>query len=149
MTQDSMTSLVQSIDARRAEAYHAADRERIHAQICAKHGDLDTFSDKLKLHLMLSPLSYKADVDKLWVRARDTQWRFEPVLDWTRDRYGTRVLVIPAGSGAGKSTISAALLSHGLTKDLIAAHHFFKYNDQRRLDMVAHVKSMAHQLAVK
>ena len=142
-----MASMVQSLDASKAKAYHDADRERIHQQVCDEHGDLDTFSGKLKLHLMLSPLSYKADIDKLWKRAADTQWNFERIAAWAQDPNGTRMLVIPAGSGTGKSTISAALLSHGATRGLIAAHHFFKYNDQRRLDMVALIKSLAHQLA--
>jgi hypothetical protein len=142
-----MADLVESIDASKAEAFALSDKQRIHGEISRMLGSLATFTGKLRLHLMLSPLSYKADVDRLWKRAAGTQWNFERIAAWAQDPNGTRMLVIPAGSGTGKSTISAALLSHGATRGLIAAHHFFKYNDQRRLDMVALIKSLAHQLA--
>lgn len=179
MSSDRMAALVQSLDARKADAFMPADREKIRGQICDHHGDLATFSAKLKLRLLLSPLGYKADVDKLLERSRSTQWDLRPVARWAADPAGSRVLVIPAGSGTGKSTISAVLVSacwkadaegnrnlvmqdgadmeapnaplaptdQSGPKKLIDAHHFFKYNDQRRLDLVAVIKSLAYQLA--
>ncbi len=50
-----------------------------------------------------------------------------------------------------QSTISAALVSPQLVdqaQGLITAYHFVRYSDQRRLDPVRIVRSLAHQLAL-
>ena len=54
----------------------------------------------------------------------------------------------PYSTWQGKSTISAVLCS-GSLKDRITAHHFLKHNDQRRLEPVRIIKSLAFQLAFR
>ncbi len=58
----------------------------------------------------------------------------------------SRALVVVAGAGEGKSTISAALVT-GALRERFAAYHFFKYNDARRQEAVQVLKSLAFQLA--
>ena len=149
MSNAQMAQLVQGLNASEAGAFSQADKERIHKEIIATHGSLGQFSAKLKLRLMLNPLSYQADISMLMQRSASTQWTFQPVVEWLKDNRPerTRMLCIPAGAGTGKSTISAALLTQRETSVHIAAHHFFKYNDQRNLDALAAVRTLAHQLA--
>ncbi|PNH10474.1 WD repeat domain-containing protein, partial [Tetrabaena socialis] len=109
------------------------------------------FNEMLKLQLMLQPLSYKVDVQRLQARAAGTAWEFGPVRAWLGG--GARLLSVLAGAGEGKSTLSAALVEElGGGRDCVLAYHFLKYNDQRRagrLDPVLMVKSLAFQLAIQ
>lgn len=160
-----MAGLYSTIDASKAQAFSPADTLRIHGEIIAVHGSLDEFSAKLKLRLLLDPLSHAIDITTLSKRSGSdmSQWDFSRVAGWLHAApaaaqdgggagaaaasAGSRVLCVSAGAGTGKSTISAALLSHPDTQPHIAAYHFLKYNDRRRLDMVRVVKSLAFQLA--
>lgn len=141
-----------TIDASKAHAFSPADTKRIQAEIIQQHGGLEAFSSKLKLRLLLDPLSYTTDLALLAARGGDPQlWNFHAVQAWLQAKKPetTRVLVIAAGAGTGKSCCSAALLSHEEMGKAVAAHHFIKYNDQRRLDIVRIIKSLAYQLAAR
>lgn len=105
---------------------------------------------------MLQPLSYKGSLQVLLDRAEaaGTRWNFDAVANWLHDSSGARVLVIPAGAGTGKSSISAALAmasggadEQGGPSPLVHAHHFLKYDDQRRLDVVRIIMNLSLQLA--
>lgn len=73
----------------------------------------------------------------------------------------SRMLCISGGAGEGKSTIAAVLCSGAAETTMtqqdqqrasvgrVAAHHFLKYSDQRRLDPVRIVKSLAFQIATR
>jgi hypothetical protein len=142
-TPEGLANVFNTIDASKAKAYCPKDTTRIHSDIVEKHCSLANFSAMLKLRLLLDPLSYTSDTSKLTEQSIAQVWNFESVDVWLKDPNGSRLLVVPAGAGTGKSTISAALIAKGV----VTAYHFFKYNDQRRLDMVRVIKSLAHQLA--
>ncbi len=56
--------------------------------------------------------------------------------------------LIRAGAGTGKSTVTAKLLAHVVERGSpAAAVHFIKHSDQRRLEPVNMIKSIAFQLA--
>lgn len=155
LTPYEVTSAFSTIDVQKAEAFSAADKERIHADIIREHHGLGVFNERLKLRLVLKPLSHAADVKRLAARAAGTQWTLDAVTAWMADTASRqRVLVIPAGAGAGKSTISAALVESAQRRargsgaaDVVLAHHFFKYNDNRRQDVMQIIRSLAFQLA--
>eukprot|EP00976_Prorocentrum_cordatum_P085253 1185994-Prorocentrum_minimum.AAC.1 len=48
----------------------------------------------------------------------------------------------------GKSSVTVALLNRLQQQGKLAAYHLLKYSDQRRLDTVRTIKSLAFQLAV-
>ena len=104
------------------------------------------------MQLLLEPLSYRVDLRRLLQRAEGTQWDFSPVSSWLEQGLGgSRALCIASGAGEGKSTVSAAMCdpAAGAFRDAISAHHFLKHSDQRRLQPVRVVKSLAFQLAVR
>ena len=116
------------------------------------HGSTERFDDLLKLQLMLEPLSCTADIRRLQQQSAAMTWDFTPVDAWLAG--GTRALCISAGAGEGKSTIAASLVGCKLVGDggnnpRVSAHHFLKYNDQRRLEPVRIIKSLAFQLACR
>ncbi|PNH10193.1 WD repeat domain-containing protein [Tetrabaena socialis] len=141
-------ALVGSLDVELAECYSPDDKIAILRDVVEQHGSTSEFNDKLKLQLMLQPLSYRVDLRRLTERARGTAWRFGPVHDWLdAGEGGARVLCVLAGAGEGKSTISAALCDSAAAGQGVTAHHFVKYSDQRRLDPLRAISSLAFQLA--
>ncbi|KAG2448525.1 hypothetical protein HYH02_006416 [Chlamydomonas schloesseri] len=157
-----------SLDIRKAECQFPEDKKMILATVERQHGSAEQFNTKLKLQLLLEPVSYRVDERRLLQRARGTRWDFNPVAAWLDagppgagggggkgggakgGGGGTRVLCVVAGAGEGKSTISAALCAvpaEGGFGERISCRHYCKYSDQRRLDPVRVIKSLAFQLA--
>ncbi|GFR41512.1 hypothetical protein Agub_g2207, partial [Astrephomene gubernaculifera] len=58
-------TLVSSLDVEAAECFVAADKEAILADVVAQHGSTAAFNDMLKLQLLLQPLSYRVDLERL------------------------------------------------------------------------------------
>ncbi|KXZ53635.1 hypothetical protein GPECTOR_6g552 [Gonium pectorale] len=134
-----------------------------------QHGGAEAFNYTLRLQLLLEPLSYAVDLRRLAQRATGTRWRWQEAESWLgQGPAGQRVLCVAAGAGEGKSTVAAAIcmgmpregLGAGVganvgragevvvaDRSVIAAHHFVKYNDQRRLEPLRIIKSLACQLA--
>ena len=121
-----------------------------------------------------TPLPPSPRVDRLQLakRSADTQWELGTVRSWLLDwpSNNSRALVILAGAGTGKSTISDELcesllmlprsdgagggrasskLMASSEPSLLSAAHFLKHSDLRRLDSVAIVRSVAYQLACR
>ena len=152
-----LQAMVKAIDVEKATCFKPSDKTMIIDKVIKHHGSTAAFNMSLRLQLLLDPLSYKVDMKQLLHNSKGTEWRLERISDWIHSRYnGPRALCIKAGAGEGKSTISAAicsqLLSLGLfdevdASSVIAACHFIKYSDQRRLDLVRIVKSISFQLA--
>ena len=100
----------------------------------------------------------QVDRDQLDRRSQGTQWNLTPVENWLMDEGAGRALCVLADAGTGKSTISSALCNQlvgrkvkggqpGQWEGPASAVHFLKYSDQRRLDPVLIIKSLAFQLA--
>ena len=149
MTPEDRKRVVEGVNVANAECFDASDLAMIHRNIIASHGSLEKFDERLKLLLLLEPLSYKEDLQQLARRSADTRFDFRPVYDWLDSGASTplRCLVIADGAGKGKSTISAALIRSVLGRGPVSAHHLIKFSDQRRRDPVAMLKSIVYQLA--
>ena len=111
------------------------------------HTSYEAFDKKLKLHLLLEPLSYKVDIEQHLARSQHTEWDFTEVERWIQS--DKRALCVSGEAGTGKSTVSAAMIRalHQSKPGLAIAYHYLKYSDQRRLDVVRIIKSLAAQLA--
>ncbi|PNH02253.1 Vegetative incompatibility protein HET-E-1, partial [Tetrabaena socialis] len=156
-------AVLSSIDVAEAKCFKPEDKVMILSEVCLHHKSPEVFNTKLKLQLLLEPLSYRVDVQRLAERAAamGTQWAFDEVDAWLAT--SSRVLCITAGAGEGKSTISAALCSHQQQQTqqnpaaatvlsdnaatAVSACHFLKYSDERRLEPIRIIKSLAFQLA--
>ncbi len=108
--------------------------------------------------LLLEPLSYHADIERLCGRADPSSWDLSPLFQWAEDSDSAtpqpRVLCVTATAGQGKSTASALLCKAATggssqADSPVAAYHFAKFSDARRLDPVRIVKSLAYQLAMR
>ena len=150
LSSEDRIEIVHSIDVERAECFMAEDKAMILEGIEAKHGTKEAFNTHLRAHLLLEPVSHKVDLLQLQTRAADTIWNWVTVDEWMR-KVDVRALCIMAGVGEGKSTISAALLEHFRNNypECVMVAHFLKFSDQRRLEPVRIIKSLAFQLALK
>ncbi|KAG2491744.1 hypothetical protein HYH03_009907 [Edaphochlamys debaryana] len=153
MEPEERAAVFRSLDIRKAQCQFPKDKGMILAAVERQHGSAEAFNAKLRLQLLLEPLSYRVDLHRLTERASGTTWTLGAVASWLEaGAGGSRVLCVSAGDGEGKSTISAVLASDpavGGFGDRISAHHFLKYNDQRRLEPVRMIKSLAFQLALR
>ncbi|KAG2452109.1 hypothetical protein HYH02_003143 [Chlamydomonas schloesseri] len=212
-------AVFRDLDVEAANCFRPEDKDMIMHEVRKQHGSAAAFNAKLKLQLLLEPLSYSVDLRRLQERSRDTAWDFATVEKWLMDGVAetaaattastpsggfggggaaasgkprtSRAMCIVSGAGEGKSTISAefvrrygqpthaaagAAASHGdahaghdatnprsspgqlhstdgglsasgAVQQVAVAHHFLKYNDQRRLEPVRIIKSLAFQLA--
>ncbi|KAK3275914.1 hypothetical protein CYMTET_15983, partial [Cymbomonas tetramitiformis] len=149
MSEEERVKIVGSIDIEEAQCYLPADKMMILQRVREHHGDAATFNHMLKNSLLLTPLSYRADRQRHCQRSAGTVWEWGAVEAWLNGP--RRALCVIAGAGTGKSTICTMLMDHLAAErpQLIVAAHFLKYSDQRRLDPLLIIKSLAHQLASK
>ena len=158
MTSQDLGAIIKEIDVEKANCWSPGDKTDILDKIRKHHGSTDAFNEKLRLQLMLNPVSYKIDLEQLGKRSKGTSWDFTKVEEWLAG--SSRCLCIMGGAGTGKSTLSAALSKQVLGlgsgsvhsaeggEGAISAIHFLKYSDQRRLEPVRIIKSLAFQLAL-
>ncbi|KAG2498300.1 hypothetical protein HYH03_003561 [Edaphochlamys debaryana] len=139
--------LVAAIDLEAAGAAAGDDKAAIVADVKSQYGSVGAFNDRLRLTLMLQPLSYAVPLSRIPAAPRGERWELGPVRDWLSG--GGRVLCLLGGPGEGKSTIAAVLAgTEGVRQSLVAVH-FANRLDVRTLDPLAMVRSLAFQLADK
>lgn len=170
-----------TLDVNTAECQFPADKDFIMGEVVKHHGSADMFNRKLRLQLLLEPLSYSVDLRRLCERTQTEDWDLAPLQEWLggtglscRSRKSIvttsaaadssadagaadsnsgaavgcsseRAVVVVSGAGEGKSTLSALLCA--ATRSGVAGYHFIKYSDQRRLEPVRVIKTLAFQLA--
>ncbi|KAK3242230.1 hypothetical protein CYMTET_48071 [Cymbomonas tetramitiformis] len=147
MSEEDRVEIVSSIDIEEAQCFHPGDKAMILQRVREHHGDAATFNHMLKTSLLLAPLSYRADQRRHRQRSAGTAWEWGAVEAWLDGPH--RALGVLAGAGTGKSTICTMLMDYLAAERprLVVAAHFLKYSDQRRLDPVLAIRSLAHQLA--
>ncbi|KAK3274320.1 hypothetical protein CYMTET_17495 [Cymbomonas tetramitiformis] len=147
MSEEDRVQIVGSIDIEEAQCFHLVDKAMILQRVREHHGDAATFNHMLQTSLLLAPLSYRADQQRHRQRSAGTTWEWGAVEAWLDGPH--RALCVLAGAGTGKSTICTMLMDHLAAERprLVVAAHFLKYSDQRRLDPVLAIRSLAHQLA--
>ena len=106
---------------------------------------LTAFTRVLKLLLILKPTSYSTDMAALLDRAADYQ-RYPLPVTVGRACTGGKLICIVGGSGEGKSTLAAALVTMAIRID---AYHFCKQSDVRRQDRGLVIRSLSYQLATR
>ena len=154
--------VVQTIHVESAQAFSESDKKMILDEVLINQGSFEAFDSNLKRQLILDPISYNVDLKQLYLRSLGTKWLFGPIIKWMKESASPRALVIMGGAGEGKSSISAAICDQlfGMNPDRkikndessylsfpIAAAHFLKFSDARRLDTVKIIKSICFQLA--
>ncbi|KAG2487144.1 hypothetical protein HYH03_014257 [Edaphochlamys debaryana] len=110
-------ALVGSIDIERSEASRLDDKLNIQSNVIQEYGSAQAFNDRLKLALMLQPLSYRVDMRRLGRRAKETDFEFVPVTTWLsqhvtlKDQGGLLGLVTGGGGGGGGGTVGGGTSS--------------------------------------
>ena len=162
MTAEELRKIIEGINVRAATCYdpQGTTRKMILDNVIEQSSSYEAFDSNLKLQLMLNPISHKADLKQLIARSVETTWLLNPISSWMNEASSPRALVIMGGAGQGKSSISAAICDQlfGMNRDQktiysssapfpIAAAHFLKFSDVRRLDTVKMIKWLCFQLA--
>eukprot|EP00976_Prorocentrum_cordatum_P053067 1070668-Prorocentrum_minimum.AAC.5 len=70
------TTVVPSIDVTKAKCFKEEDKKAILEKVALHHNSCEAFNNKLKLHLLLKPLSYKVDTEQHLSRFRRTVLNF-------------------------------------------------------------------------
>jgi hypothetical protein len=105
-------SIVKGLDIGKAECFNQDDKSLIiMADVVKHHRSAGAFNTKLKLQLLLEPLSYRVDLTRLVERSKDTRWQLGPICEWLDEgpAAGRRLLCVAGGAGEGKSTVAAAI----------------------------------------
>jgi len=102
-----------------------------------------------KLEQLLKPIQSHARINELLNRGFiGREWLFQKVEDWRNETSEkSRVFVLLAGAGVGKSAFAAHLAYY--KSDIVVAAHFCEWNKPTHSDAIATVKSIAFQLATK
>ena len=137
MTSQDLGAIVKKINVDEAECWSEGDKAMILGKIREHHGSSDAFNAKLRLQLMLDPVSYKVDLEQLGERSKGTIWDFSKVEEWlvaadpaaAADR--SRCLCIMAGAGKsprgqagrGKACRRGVFFSGGMGSYLSSSHY--------------------------
>ena len=142
-----------ALDVAAASCHDAADAPLffdsfIRGEIRRHHGSEAFFEQKLRLRLLLRPLSYDADVDALLANATREAWRLDELRGFLRDGSSaggdaSRLACVLGSPGVGKSTLSAKLCREGAAD----AFHFCKASNVAHQDPAVVARSLAYQLA--
>ncbi|EFJ40133.1 hypothetical protein VOLCADRAFT_100103 [Volvox carteri f. nagariensis] len=161
------SSIIGALDVRQASCKSVADKATIHSAIAASYGSVEAFNTRLRLQLLLQPLSYREDLRRPPPPAAAAtlrpQWDLSPIRSWLEGGEGeSRVLCLLGGPGEGKTSLCATLCDRetGLLRgsggvcggaggggNVVSAHHFVRFNDRRRQEPQGIVKSLTYQLA--
>ena len=112
MSTSELTRVIETLDVEKAQCLRVEDKAMILNNIKTHHGSCAAFDTALKLQLLLTPLSYKVDLEQLEKRSKGTVWTFQVLKDWIDGDWsqGPRAFCLLAGAATGKSTIFAAIL---------------------------------------
>ena len=130
----------------------ADDKKMIRKEITERfgYGTLQRFMTELRLRLLLRPMSYAADLKALRDRAGPKEsYNFDAVRQHVAAA-ASRVVCVVGGSGEGKSTLAAMVLSNDGGDEgagFIHAAHFCKRADTNRQDIGGIARSIGYQLA--
>ena len=95
----------------------------------------------------LAKFHFTGKIDRLCKKFQDgtRQWFFEELSSWFRDE-DSRVMILTAGPGVGKSVLSAQVCDAYKTSGRLAAYHFcdFKKSDSRNPNRI--LQSLASQM---
>jgi hypothetical protein len=97
MRSEDMDAIVPQITVENATCIKPENMEMIKGKILEHHHSYEAFDTRLKLHLMLDPLSYSVDMEVLTRRSGGTRWRWQPVEELLRGQGKARAMCILAG----------------------------------------------------
>ena len=99
------------------------------------------------LKLVLDPLNFDLEINGAVERFHNgtREWAFQDFDHWVENKLDSRVCVLSADAGIGKTGIMSKLV-HTRSENIIA-HHFCRHDDSRKRDPKHVLKSIAYQLA--
>eukprot|EP00873_Tetraselmis_striata_P033726 jgi/Tetstr1/453990/TSEL_040909.t1 len=133
---------VRNLELGACTAFSEEDLKKILADVESTGGAAALNADVRAL-FTLDPLFFDEDMSTL--DPADGTVDLEPILNWLTAEKAKQTLWLQGTGGAGKSTVSTALINNppvGYT----VLHHFLKHNDRRKQDPLRCVRTMAYQL---
>ena len=132
---------VSELDIRNCQAFSEDDKKEILDSI-SSDGGAEQLNRDVRSLLLLQPLFYAEDMQHL--KEGDGQVDLEAVHRWCLEG-DSRLLWLHGGSGAGKSTVSTALVKDP-PKGAALLHAFVKHNDLRKQNVYRVLRTLSYQL---
>lgn len=111
-----------------------------------EHDSLDFECAAAKLHTLLDPLPFDADIAQHLARFTGRQWVFDRIDAWLRDPSASRVFWITGAPGVGKTAIAAWLCEH---RREVKAFHLCRHGHAQKSNPRKCVPSLAYQLSTQ
>jgi len=99
-----------------------------------------------RLHRILEPLPFDADITQHLHRFTGRQWVFDRIGAWLADPKASRVFWITGSPGVGKTALASWLCYHSRE---VAAFHLCRYGHVQKSDPRRCVRSVAYQLGTQ
>ena len=132
---------VSELDIRNCQAFSEDDKKEILDSI-SSDGGAEQLNRDVRSLLLLQPLFYAEDMQHL--KEGDGQVDLEAVHRWCLEG-DSHLLWLHGGSGAGKSTVSTALVKDP-PKGAALLHAFVKHNDLRKQNVYRVLRTLSYQL---
>ena len=132
---------VSELDIRNCQAFSEDDKKEILDSI-SSDGGAEQLNRDVRSLLLLQPLFYAEDMQHL--KEGDGEVDLEAVHRWCLES-DSRLLWLHGGSGAGKSTVSTALVKDP-PEGAALLHAFVKHNDLRKQNVYRVLRTLSYQL---
>lgn len=109
-----------------------------------EHNNLNFEGNQARLHNLLNPVPFEADIEQHLPRFTGRKWIYEQIVDWLDDDNASRVFWITGGPGIGKTAIASKLCAE---KREIGAFHICRNGHDQKADPRHVVKTIAYQLS--
>eukprot|EP00873_Tetraselmis_striata_P006715 jgi/Tetstr1/426979/TSEL_017192.t1 len=154
-------STVRQLNVEECGAFAIEDKEKILSKINSTPGKAPRVNADVRALFTLDPLFFDEDMSTL--DPADGTVHLRPIYEWLLDQTETqtscfsnffscaetgiqkRTLWLQGTGGAGKSTVSTALINNP-PAGWIVLHHFLKHNDRRKQDPMRCIRTLAYQL---
>ena len=139
---EAWSKIVSELDIRNCQAFSETDKKDILDSI-SSDGGAEQLNRDVRCLLLLQPLFYEEDMQHL--KEGDGEVDLEAVHEWCLHEAEGRLLWLCGGSGAGKSTVSTALVKDP-PEGTALLHAFVKHNDLRKQNAYRVLRTLSYQL---
>jgi len=112
--------------------------------LALEHDQFDFDCNQVRLHHLLEPISYGADIDQHLEKFTGRQWIVQQINKWLQSQEAPRIFWITGDPGSGKTAL-ASWLCYNYRE--IKSFHLCIYGDKEKSDPKRCVMSIAYQLA--
>ena len=134
---------ITNLDVEQCSSFNAVDKVNILQKVRHSPGGAARLNRDVKALFSLRPLFFEEDMRTL--QPEEGSVHLEPILGWLAAPGRKRALWVRGTGGAGKSTVSTALINDPPEGTAIL-HHFIKHNDVNKQDPMRAVLTLAYQL---